>query len=508
MTQPTPASTPAQSSPVKSTVAERLAEIVGERHVLSRPSELLVYNSDGLPGYRLQPRLAVFPATREETIAVVRLLADEGLPFVPRGAGTGLSGGALADDIVVIGIHRLKKIISLDVDNRRATVEPGVVNLRLNKHVAPYGLLYAPDPSSEAACTIGGNVAENAGGPHCLKYGVTLNHILAMTVVLPSGEVVELGSRIGERDGYDLRGAFIGSEGCFGVALDITVKLTPKAQTVRTLLADFMSVDKAARVTSAIIASGIVPAALEFMDGPTIRVVESAIYAAGYPKDAEAVLLIELDGLEAGVAADLDVVRRVCIEGGARDVKVARDDVERLKLWQGRKKAFGAMGRLASHLIVQDAVIPRTRLSEILATIRAIGEKYGVLVCNVFHAGDGNLHPNIAYSADDPDESERVHKAMTEIMNACIDAGGSITGEHGVGLDKIGYMESIFSDTSLNAMCELRGVFDPDRRANPGKVVPIHSCKEWNAVASARAAGGAAREPRPLEAEPAHPVAR
>jgi glycolate oxidase subunit GlcD len=506
---------PSQSN--ASTVAERLADIVGERHVLSRPSELLVYNSDGLPGYRRQPKLAVFPGNRDETIAVVRLLAAEGLPFVPRGAGTGLSGGALADDIVVIGLHRLKQIISLDIENRRATVEPGVVNLRLNKHVAPHGLLYAPDPSSEAACTIGGNVAENAGGPHCLKYGVTLNHVLAMTVVLPSGEVVELGSRIGERDGYDLRGAFIGSEGCFGLALDITVKLTPRPQTVRTLLADFMSIDTAARVTSSIISSGIVPAALEFMDGPTIRVVESSIYAAGYPKDAEAILLIELDGLEAGVAADLEVVRQICLDGGARNVKVARDDAERLKLWQGRKKAFGAMGRLAPHLIVQDAVIPRTRLSDILATIHAISEKYDVLVCNVFHAGDGNLHPNIAYSADDPAESERVHRAMTEIMRACIDVGGSITGEHGVGLDKMGYMESIFSEPSLNAMCELRGVFDPDHRSNPGKVVPVHSCKEWNAVAGhlrpriiaprhadddmPGAKGG------PLETEPQHPSA-
>jgi glycolate dehydrogenase FAD-linked subunit len=410
---------------------------------------------------------------------------------------------------VLIGLHRLKEIISLDVPNRRATVEPGVVNLRLNKHVAPHGLLYAPDPSSEAACTIGGNVAENAGGPHCLKYGVTLNHVLAMTVVLPSGDVVELGSKIGERDGYDLRGAFIGSEGCFGLALDITVKLTPRPQTVRTLLADFMSVNEAARVTSAIIASGIVPAALEFMDGPTIRIVESSIYAAGYPKDAEAILLIELDGLEAGVNADLEVVRKICIEGGARNVKVARDEAERLKLWQGRKKAFGAMGRLSPHLIVQDAVIPRTRLPEILATIHAISEKYRVVVCNVFHAGDGNLHPNIPYSADDPDESERVHKAMTEIMQACIAAGGSITGEHGVGLDKIGYMESIFSDASLNAMCELRSVFDPERRSNPGKVVPVHSCKEWHSVPSARLQHSLfSSEPPPLSAEPERPSAR
>jgi glycolate oxidase subunit GlcD len=508
MTQP--AQRAAVASSPTSALAERLAEIVGSHHVLLRQSELLVYNSDGLPGYRRQPKLAVFPGSRDETIDVVRVLAEHRMPFVPRGAGTGLSGGALADDIVVIGLHRLKKILSLDIDNRRATVEPGVVNLRLNRHVAPHGLLYAPDPSSEAACTIGGNIAENAGGPHCLKYGVTSNHVLAMTVVLPSGDVVELGSKTGERDGYDLRGAFVGSEGCFGLAVDITVKLTPKPQTVRTLLADFMSVDKAAHVTSAIIASGIVPAALEFMDGPTIRVVEDSIYAAGYPRDAEAVLLVELDGLEAGVTADLESVRQICLDGGARNVKVARDDAERMKLWQGRKKAFGAMGRLAPHLIVQDAVIPRTRLPEILATIHAISEKYGVLVCNVFHAGDGNLHPNIAYSADDPAESERVHKAMTEIMRACIGAGGSITGEHGVGLDKIGYMEQIFSESSLNAMCELRGVFDPEHRSNPGKVVPIHSCREWQAVPADRlhiASPAELGEPRPLQAEPSRPSA-
>src|SRR6478672_8050983 len=383
MTQP---ANRAESSPVeplsKSDLAADLAEIVGSKHVLSRPSELLVYNSDGLPGYRRQPRLAVFPGTRDEVIAVVRLLAAEKVPFVPRGAGTGLSGGALADDIVVVGLHRLKKIISVDVENRRALVEPGVVNLKLNRHVAAQGLLYAPDPSSESACTIGGNVAENAGGPHCLKYGVTLNHVLALTVVLPSGEIVELGSKVGEKDGYDLRGAFIGSEGCFGIALDVTVKLTPKPQTVRTILADFMSVNEAAQVTSAVIASGIVPAALEFMDGPTIRVVEDSIYAAGYPRDAEAILLIELDGLEAGVVADLETVRRICTGGGARNVRVARDDAERMKLWQGRKKEVGAMGRLAPHLIVQDAVIPRTRLPEILKTIREISERYGVLVCN------------------------------------------------------------------------------------------------------------------------------
>ena len=503
MTQP---ATRAESSAVEYSpeLSVRLADIVGAQHVLSRPSELLVYNSDGLPGYRRQPRLAVFPGTRDEAIAVVRLLAELHVSFVPRGAGTGLSGGALADDIVVVGLHRLKKILSVDVENRRAIVEPGVVNLKLNRHVAPQGLLYAPDPSSESACTIGGNVAENAGGPHCLKYGVTLNHVLGLTVILPNGEIVELGSKIGEKDGYDLRGAFIGSEGCFGLALDITVKLTPKPQAIRTLLADFMFVNEAAQVTSAVIASGIVPAALEFMDGPTIRVVEDSIYAAGYPRDAEAILLIELDGLEAGVVADLETVRRICNDGGARNVRVARDEAERMKLWQGRKKAFGAMGRLAPHLIVQDAVIPRTKLPEILETIHQISEKHHVVVCNVFHAGDGNLHPNIAYSADDPAESERVHRAMKEIMQACIDAGGSITGEHGVGLDKMGYMESIFSETSLNAMCELRSVFDPERRSNPGKVVPVHSCREWQAVPAVRRAE---REAPPLEAEPSRPVA-
>ena len=299
-------------------LAEKLETIVGERFVLVREGDLLVYNSDGLPGYRRKPRLAVFPGTRDETVAVVRALAESGTAFVPRGAGTGLSGGALADDVVLLGLHRLKRIMSIDHENFRAVVEPGVVNLLLNRTVAPLGLLYAPDPSSEAACTIGGNIAENAGGPHCLKYGVTLNHVLAITAILPDGEIVTLGNPEGEIDGYDLRGAFIGSEGCFGIALDVTVKLTRKPAAVRTMLADFTSVDNAAHVTSAIIASGIVPAALEFMDSPTIKVVESSVYAAGYPADAAAVLLIEVDGTEAGVNFDRDTIREICMSGGAR----------------------------------------------------------------------------------------------------------------------------------------------------------------------------------------------
>jgi len=466
-------------------VADRLTEIVGPRGVLRRPGELVVYRSDGLPGYSKQPRLAVFPRTRDELVSVVRLLADQAVAFVPRGAGTGLSGGALADDVVLVGLNRLTRILSIDPVERLAVVEPGVVNVALTRAATPYGLHYAPDPSSQAACTIGGNVAENAGGPHCLKYGVTLNHVRAITAILPDGEIVRLGSAEGELDGYDLLGAFIGSEGCFGIAIDITVRLSPNPQAIRTLLADFTSVDAAARATSEIIASGIVPAALEMMDGATIRAVEASIYAAGYPVDAEAILLIELDGLEAGLEADVARIEAMCAAAGARTVRIARDDAERARLWQGRKKAFGAMGRVSSHLVVQDAVIPRTRLPDVLAIIREIAERQRITVCNVFHAGDGNLHPNIGYDANNPDEQARVHAAMREIMSACVAAGGTITGEHGIGLDKLDYMSLIFSEDSLAAMCRLRDVFDPDHRANPGKVVPVHSCREWHGAPKA-----------------------
>jgi len=468
---------------------ERLQAIVGGRFVIERPTPLLPYATDGLPGYQRMPRLAVFPGTRAETIAVVQLLAEEEMPFVPRGAGTGLSGGALADGVVLLGLHRLKQILDIDPARRIATVEPGVVNAVLNRAVAQHGVFFAPDPSSETACTIGGNVAENAGGPHCLKYGVTLNHILAATVLLPSGEVIVLGDDAGVMRGYDLLGAFVGSEGCFGIALDITVALTRRPEGVRTLLADFPTVDGAAHATSAIIASGIVPAALEFMDQATVQVVEASIYAAGYPADAAAVLLIELDGDVATLDDDVAAVTTLCRTHGARQVHVAQTDAERAKLWLGRKKAFGAMGRVASHLVVQDAVIPRTALPHILADIQRIGEAHGIRVCNVFHAGDGNLHPNIAYDADIPGIEQRVHDTMYDIMRACIAAGGSITGEHGVGLDKLEYMDMLFTAPTLSAMCDVRRVFDPAQRANPGKVVPVHQCREWHGTpASTRSA--------------------
>ncbi len=347
-------------------LVHELAGITGANHVIEQASRLIAYASDGLPGHHAVPQLAVLPGTREELVAVVRALARAKVPFVPRGAGTGLSGGALAEGIVLIGLNRLKKIIHLDADNRRAVVEPGVVNATLSRVAAPLGLQYAPDPSSQAACTLGGNAAENAGGPHCLKYGVTLNHVLQATVILPDGEIVVLGDADGECEGIDLLGAFIGSEGCFGVALDLTVRLVPLPQLVITQLADFTSVDAAARATSAIIAAGILPAALELMDQPTIRAVEASVYAAGYPVDAAAVLLVEHDGAVPGLDDDAracDEILRAC---GARQVTTATDAAERARLWQGRKKAFGAMGRIASHLMVQDAVVPRTKLAELL----------------------------------------------------------------------------------------------------------------------------------------------
>jgi glycolate oxidase subunit GlcD len=471
---------------VSQNLATQLAAIVGPKYVLTRQAETLVYTADGLPGYRKQPTLVVIPGSRDEVIAVVRLLAAQNVPWVPRGAGTGLSGGALAEGAVLLAMHRLKRIIAVDVDNRTAVVEPGVVNALLSRATAVHGLHYAPDPSSQAACTIGGNVAENAGGPHCLKYGVTLNHVLALTVVLPDGTVTTLGSADGEAGGYDLVGTFVGSEGCFGVALDATVRLTRNPEAIRTLLADFNSIDEAAQAVSAIVATGIVPAALEMMDRATIVAVEASIYAAGYPIDAAAVLLIEIDGLASGIEPDVALIEGICRQHGARSVRIARDDAERARLWQGRKKAFGAMGRIAPHLIVQDAVVPRTKLPEVMRRIGEIAEQYGVTVCNVFHAGDGNLHPNIAYNAANADESERVHLAMRAIMKLCVDAGGTVTGEHGVGLDKLEYMPLIFPEDTLAAMCKLRDVFDPDRRANPGKVVPMRSCREWSGVPATR----------------------
>jgi glycolate oxidase subunit GlcD len=462
-------------------LARDLASIVGDKHVRQARAERLTYSMDGLPTHRRVPDLVVLPGSREELIAVVRLLAALGVPFVPRGAGTGLSGGALADEgTVLLVLTRLNRILKIDAASRLAVVEPGVVNAKLGAAAKPFGLQYAPDPSSQSACTIGGNVAENAGGPHCLKYGVTANHILALELLLADGSLVEIGSPGGEPWGPDLVGLFVGSEGNFGIATRITVRLTPVPHTVRTLLADFASLRAAGEGVSAIIAAGIVPAALEMMDQSCIRAVEDSVYAAGYPRDAAAILLVELDGRnENGVLAETETVAGLLRASGARSVRTAASEAERERLWQGRKKAFGAMGRLSRDLVVQDAVVPRSALPHVLETIAGIARRYDLVVSNVFHAGDGNLHPNISFDATDDGMRERVERASAEIMGACIAAGGTITGEHGIGIDKLRYMPLIFDAESLGAMQAVRRVFDPEERVNPGKVVPIHACREW-----------------------------
>jgi glycolate oxidase subunit GlcD len=457
-----------------------LTRIVGAHRVRSRPAELATYRSDGLPTHESVPGLVVLPGSREEVIAVVRQLHRRGIPFVARGAGTGLSGGALADpDAVLITLTRLNRIKLVDPARKRAIVEPGVVNARLSEAVAQFGLQYAPDPSSQSACTVGGNVAENAGGPHCLKYGVTTNHVTALEILLPDGSLARLGSPHGEPWGPDLVGLFVGSEGMFGIALEICVRLVPLPASVETMLAAFGSVREASEAVSAIIASGVVPAALEMMDRSCVRAVEASIYAAGYPTDAAAVLLVELDGASATVSAESAIVERLLTGHGARSVAIATTAAARARLWQGRKKAFGAMGRLAPDLAVQDAVVPRSSLPDVLDRIEAIRLRHDLVISNVFHAGDGNLHPNISYDRRDPELSARVREANREIMEACLAAGGSLTGEHGVGSDKIDYMPLMFDAASLSAMCDLRRVFDPGEQSNPGKVVPMHACREW-----------------------------
>lgn len=473
---------------IPASAIREVADVVGDKWLRQAASELDTYASDALPTRRSRPGAVVIPGSQEEVVEVVRVLSRHGIPFVPRGAGTGLSGGALAShDAVCIALTRLKRIHEVDPVNRLAIVESGVVNVRLSEATARYGLHYAPDPSSQTACTIGGNVAENAGGPHCLKYGVTSNHILQLEVVLADGEVVTLGSRSGEPWGADLVGLFVGSEGMFGIATLITVRLTPLPRAVQTLLADFGSLRGAGEAVSTIIASGIIPAALEMMDQGCVKAVEASIYAAGYPTDAAAVLLVEVDGRDdTSVAAESDDIQQILRDRGARSILVATDAEERARLWQGRKKAFGALGRVSPDLVVQDAVVPRSKLPDVLEEIADIGVRYGVAVTNVFHAGDGNLHPNINFDGRDHAQVRRVEAASAAIMKACIDAGGSITGEHGVGIDKLRYMTSLFDPDTLAAMRATRRVFDPRELANPGKVVPVHSCREWWAASSTR----------------------
>jgi glycolate oxidase len=413
-----------------------------------------------------------FPRAAHEVAAAVRIARKHGRPFVARGSGTGLAGGATpVDDPLVIVTTRLNRVLEVDAHERVAWVEPGVLNLDLSRAVAHLGLHYAPDPSSQQACTIGGNVATNAGGPHCLAYGVTASHVLAVETVLPDGRVTMLGGLEPDQPGFDLRGCFVGSEGTMGIATRIAVRLTPNPPTIATLLLDFTSIDAAAATVTGTIARGIVPAALEMMDGQITRAVEDFV-GAGYPRDAEAVLLVELDGLPHGVAAQADAIRRIGAEHGARTVRVAKDEAERALLWKGRKSAFGAIARIAPDYYLHDAVVPRTRLVDVLRRVYEIAGERELTMMNVFHAGDGNLHPLIAFDRRQPGVWERVHAAGTEILETCIDAGGVLSGEHGVGLEKRDLMPLMFTPDDLCAQEWMRDAFDPDGAANPGKVLP------------------------------------
>ncbi len=454
-------------------VASQLRRIVGSDGVITDPGRLLVYECDGLTRYRRRPRAVILPRQTKEVSQAVGCLYGAGIPVVPRGAGTGLSGGSLADeDAVIVATPRMTGILDLDPANRRARVQAGVLNSQLSDAARPFGLHFAPDPSSQTACTIGGNVAENSGGPHCLKYGVTSRYVSGLTVVLFDGSVVEIGGIGRESAGYDLVGLFTGSEGCFGIVTEVEVTLVPVPRSARTLLAMFEDLEDAGRAVTKIMARGLLPAALEIIDRETIRAVEASVFAAGYPTDVAAALVVEFDGVEAGLDRDANLAEACCLESGAREVRKASAEVDRVALWKGRKKAFGAMGRIAPDLLVQDATVPRSRLPEVLRRISEIADRYGITVANVFHAGDGNLHPNILFDRDDPEESTRVEEASREIMLACVQAGGTITGEHGVGVDKRKYMGIVFSETTLRAMWGVLRVLDPTGTMNPGKVLP------------------------------------
>jgi glycolate dehydrogenase FAD-linked subunit len=468
----------------KRQLRRELTSVVGPGAVLSDPDELLVYESDGLTLFRALADFVVFPTSAEHVAAIVRLANREGMPFVARGAGTGLSGGCLpAEGGIVISLMRMNRVLEVDYDNGIAVVEPGLVNLHLSWEVGPRGYYYAPDPSSQQACTIGGNVANNSGGPHTLKYGVTTNHVIGLEVVMPDGEIVWIGGKTRETPGYDLVGVFVGSEGTFGVATKIVVRVLKKPQAVKTVLAVFDEVDHASAAVSAIIGRGLVPAAVEMIDHLTIEAVEDA-FGCGYPRDAAAALLIELDGLAIGMEAQAERIVAACREAGAREVRTARDEAERQLLWKGRKSAFGAYGRVSPAYMVMDGVIPRTKLPYVLRRVNEIVAAHGLRVGNVFHAGDGNLHPNILYDPRKPGEETRVVEAGAEIMKTCAEVGGSISGEHGIGLEKSDFMPFIFSTADLEFMRRLKHAFNPTGLCNPGKIFPTKkSCVEVGPVA-------------------------
>jgi glycolate oxidase len=453
-------------------LAKRLRGVLSPEQIITDRQELRTYECDGLAQYKATPGLVVFPHTTAQCAAVVRACAEFGLPFVARGSGTGLSGGALphAQGVLIV-TSQMRSILALSIEDERAVAQPGVINLDLTRAAQPHGYHYAPDPSSQQICSIGGNVAENSGGAHCLKYGFTTNHVTGLEIVTPEGEVMELGGYAPDPPGYDLIGAFVGSEGTLGIATAVTVRLTRTAESVRTVLAAFHGTDDAGAATSAIIAAGIIPAAIEMMDALAIEAAEAAVHC-GYPSGAGAVLIVELDGAQSTVDSGFVRVAELLRHHGAFEVRVAADDAERALIWKGRKSAFAAVGRISPDYLVQDGVIPRTALPGVLRRIAALSQEHGVRVANVFHAGDGNLHPLVLFDAAQEGAAERAATVSGAILDLCVEQGGSITGEHGVGVDKSAYLPRMFTADDLDTMQLLRCAFDPAGIANPGKVFP------------------------------------
>lgn len=461
---------------------ELLAElrgVVGAAGLLVEPARRVPYECDGLALERHRPELVLLPADTAEVQRCMRILAQAGVPIVPRGAGTGLAGGATpVEGGAVIGTARMRRVLEIDPANRLARVEAGLVNVDLSRAAGPHGLFYAPDPSSQMACTLGGNVANNSGGPHCFKHGATARHVLGLRIVTPEGELLDLSAPEIDPLGYDIVGLFVGCEGMFGLATELTLRLVPAPELTETLLAIFTSLDAACDAVTDIIAQRLEPSAVEILDRLTIRAVEASVYAAGYPADAEAVLLLESEGSEVLVEAEMRDMEELCRRHGALELRRARDAKERKRLWAGRKGAFGAMGRIAPDLYVADVVVPRTKLRALVRLSTEICEARGLRVANVFHAGDGNLHPNISFDRRDRDQLARVLDAGREIMKACVAAGGSLTGEHGIGLEKRDEMLLYFDEADLEAMLRVRDAFDPERRMNPGKLIPVRICME------------------------------
>ena len=448
-----------------------LKEIVGAAYVLVEKEDVIVYEQDGSI-FQVMPEVVVLPANVEQVSALVKVAKEANVPIVPRGSGTGLAGGAVpAEGGIIVSLARLNRILRVDLANRIAVVEPGVINVDVTRAVAKEGFFYAPDPSSQAACSIGGNVANNSGGPHTLAYGVTTNHVLGLEVVLDGGTIVWLGGEVPDMPGYDLCGVFVGSEGTMGIVTKIIVRLMRARECVRTMLAIFDQMDAASQAVVDITSAGIIPAALEIMDRTTIEAVERGA-PVGLPRDAEAVLIVEVEGLNEHAEQAIMRAREVCERNGAREVKLAKDEAERQRLWKGRKGAFGAMGALAPNYYVQDGVVPRSKLPEMMRRIAEISKEFNLRIANVFHAGDGNLHPNILFDMRTPGEIDRVIEAGAATLRACVELGGSITGEHGVGLEKKAYIGLLFSEADLNAMARVRRTFDPDTRFNPAKLFP------------------------------------